>query len=181
MLKKFVPFAHALNIYEVSVDFYIKNNIKVILCDLDNTLDAYNVFSPSEKAHELVKKIQENNIDFYIISNNHGKRVKKYASELGVKCVFGARKPFAFKVKKFLKQMKIKKENVIIIGDQTVTDIACANGAKIKSILTDKLVEIDQPTTRFNRFFDKRIRKRLLKKNLLIDWRNYLWVFSKKS
>ena len=39
--------------------------------------------------------------------------------------------------------------------------------AKMKSILVDKLVERDQKTTKFNRFFDIRIRKSLKKKNLL--------------
>ena len=66
-----------------------------------------------------------------------------------------------------MKSNKIDLNSVIMIGDQTVTDICCANNAKIMSILVDKLVERDQPTTKFNRFFDKRIRKSLIKKKLL--------------
>ena len=58
-----------------------------------------------------------------------------------------------------------------MIGDQIVTDISCANGAKVKSVLTEKLVPEDQPTTRFNRLFDNPLRKKLKKKNLLKDWR----------
>ena len=175
MLKKFIPSYHAKNLYDVDMLFYKKKDIKLVLCDLDNTLDAYNVFEPSKKAIDLVNNFRNNGINFMIISNNHGKRVRKYASLLGVNCLFSARKPFAYKVKKMLKQMKMDLNNVIIIGDQTVTDIACANRAKIKSLLTNKLVEIDQPTTRFNRFFDKKIRKRLKKAGKLKDWRCALY------
>ena len=59
-----------------------------------------------------------------------------------------------------------------MIGDQTVTDIACGNRARIKTVLTDKIVKEDQPTTHFNRLFDRPIRRKLARKNLLRDWRN---------
>jgi HAD superfamily phosphatase (TIGR01668 family) len=171
MLKRFIPFAHAKNIYEITNDFYINNGFKYVLCDLDNTLDAYNVATPSLEAHELVERLKKDGIILIITSNNHGPRVETYAKELKVNYISMAGKPFRFGINKFLKKMEINKSNVIMIGDQTVTDISCAYGAKIKAVLTDKLVEIDQPTTRFNRFFDIRIRKKLIKKNLLKDWR----------
>ena len=38
-------------------------------------------------------------------------------------------------------------------------------------ILTDKIVKEDQPTTHFNRLFDRPIRRHLKRKGKLIDWR----------
>lgn len=174
MFKIFTPFAHAKTVYEIDVNFYIKNNISCVFCDLDNTLDAYNVFSPRKEAFELKQNLEKHGIKLYILSNNHNKRVNDYAKELGVECLSMARKPFKGKVNKYIRTLQIDKNNVIIIGDQTVTDIQCANRVKVKSVLVDKLVKIDQPTTRFNRFFDKRIRKYLEKHGKLIDWRTYL-------
>ena len=55
MFKKIIPTFYAKNIYEIPIDFFIKQNIKVILLDLDNTLDAYNSFVPSENAQNLIK------------------------------------------------------------------------------------------------------------------------------
>ncbi len=52
-----------------------------------------------------------------------------------------------------------------------MTDIAAANRAHIKSIYTEKLVKEDQPTTRFNRIFERPVKKKLIKKNLLKDWK----------
>ena len=173
MYKKFIPTFYAKNIYEIPVDFFIKQNIKVILLDLDNTLDAYNSFIPSENAQNLINNFKKENIKPIVISNNKSNRVSNYCKSLNIDFISNSMKPFAFKIKRYLKQYSIDKKNVILIGDQTVTDIVAGNRAKIKTILCDKLVEVDQPVTRFNRFFDKKIRNKLKKKNLLKDWRIY--------
>lgn len=171
MLKRFIPFAHAESIYEIDLSFYKKLGIKYVLADLDNTLDSYKQKTPLAKAKALKKLLDYNNIELIIVSNNTGERVKKYSSELGVRYFSSLGKPFAFRISKIMKRLNIKKDEVIMIGDQIVTDISCANGAKIKSVLTEKLVPEDQPTTRFNRLFDNPLRKKLRKKNLLKDWR----------
>ena len=166
-MAKFIPTWHAENIYKIDPSFFVKNNIKYVFSDLDNTLDAFDVLTPSKEAYDLVKKLIKNGIELIILSNNHSDRVINYSKDLGVKCLHSARKPFKRKLLNYIKSNNIDLNGVIIIGDQTITDIWCANNAKIKSILVDKLVERDQKTTKFNRFFDKRIRKSLKKKNLL--------------
>ena len=171
MLKRFIPFAHAKSIFEIDFSFYQKIGIKYVFADLDNTLDSYKQATPLDRAKALKEGLTKLGIELIIVSNNTGARVQKYSKELGVRHFSSLAKPFSFKLKKIMKTANIKPEEVVMIGDQTVTDISCANGAKIKSILTDKLVEEDQPTTRFNRLFDKPLRKKLAKKNLLKDWR----------
>ena len=166
-MAKFVPTWHAENIYKIDVNFYKNNNIKYVFSDLDNTLDAFDVLSPSEDAKNLVKMLKNNGIEMIILSNNHSDRVKNYARDLEIKCLHSAKKPFKNRLIKYTKSNNIDLNSAIIIGDQTITDIWCANNAKVRSILVDKLVERDQTTTKFNRFFDKRIRKSLKKKNLL--------------
>lgn len=174
MFKRFIPEFHAKSIYDININFYKKLNISLIISDLDNTLDAFNDGAPSLKAIELVKNIRNSGIDFIVISNNTKKRVSKYCDVLNVNYISSAQKPFSYKIKKHIKKLNINPENVIIIGDQTVTDICAGNGAKIHTILTDKLVENDQITTKFNRIFDKRIRKKLKNKGLLREWEDYL-------
>ena len=171
MFKRFIPFAHAQSIYEIDLIFYKKLGIKYVFADLDNTLDSYKQKTPLAEAKELKEGLEKLGIELIIVSNNTGERVKKYSKELGVRHFSSLAKPFAIRIKRIMKKLNIKKEEVIMIGDQIVTDISCANGAKVKSILTEKLVKEDQPTTRFNRLFDNPLRKKLIKKNLLKDWR----------
>lgn len=171
MLKRFIPFAHAESIYKIDLSFYEKLGIKYVFADLDNTLDSYKQATPLERAKKLKEELEKHGIELIIVSNNTGARVQKYSRELGVRHFSSLAKPFSFKIKKIMKRANIKPENVVMIGDQIVTDISCANGAKLKSVLTEKLVPEDQPTTHFNRLFDNPLRKKLRKKNLLRDWR----------
>ena len=103
MFKRFIPFAHAQSIYEIHVDFYSKNNVTTLLIDLDNTLDSYRLYEPTERAVQLIEDIKKAGITPVVVSNNRGKRVGTYANALGVEYINSARKPFSGRLKKFLK------------------------------------------------------------------------------
>jgi predicted HAD superfamily phosphohydrolase YqeG len=62
---------------------------------------------------------------------------------------------------------------IMMVGDQTTTDVASGNNSGIKTLLTDPIVKEDQLRTRFNRIFDRYYRKTLLKNNELKDWREF--------
>ena len=172
MLKKRIPFVHAKSIYDIDVDFFHKLGVKYVLADLDNTLDSYRTKLPGKAAIKLKEKLNKADIELIIISNNTGNRVSMYANALGVRYLNSVGKPFAKRLLKKLALLNVNKDEAIMIGDQVVTDITCANRAKIKSVLTDKLVKEDQITTRFNRLMDRPLRRSLKRKNLLKDWRN---------
>ena len=95
-----------------------------------------------------------------------------YADALQVDYLGRARKPFSFKINKFLKEHNIDKSDILLVGDQLITDVLFANKAKIRVILTEKIVKEDQLTTKFNRFFTKHIYKYHQKHGNFIDWRN---------
>ncbi len=170
-MKRIVPFAYAINVYDIDIDFYKKINAKYIFLDLDNTLDTHVTEVPSERARNLITKMKENGLVPIILSNNKEKRVAKYANSLGVNYLYHSRKPFKFKIEKYLKKNEIPKENAIMIGDQLMTDIRCSYRLKMRGILTEKLWPNDQFVTKLLRWLDKLKRKRLNKDNLLVDWR----------
>ncbi len=172
MFKRFIPFAHSQSIYEIEPEFYKRNNVKVLFMDLDNTLDSYKARVPQERTLELVKRIKEAGINPVIISNNKAKRVSGYANLLGVEFLSSAHKPFSRRIKKEIARRGLTNEDVMLVGDQMMTDVLAAHGAKIKVVLTEKVVKEDQWTTHINRIFDRPIRKYHRKRNNLVDWRN---------
>lgn len=172
MFSKFIPFAVCNNIYEIDVSFFKKHGVKDLLVDLDNTLDSYKLFEPLEHAYELKKKLNDNGIALYVISNNKGNRVKSYATKLGVPFLASTHKPFSKRLKNFLKEHNISLDSAMFVGDQMMTDVLAAKGAGLRMVLCSKLVKEDQWTTHINRIFGKRIRKYLSKRGKLIDWRN---------
>ena len=171
MFKSFIPFAHAQSIYEIPVDFYKKQGVKILLIDLDNTLDSYRLLKPTERAVELINSLKETGLNVMIVSNNRGKRVTSYATAINCPFMSSTRKPFPGKIKKFLKENGYKPEEAMLVGDQLMTDVLAAKGAHIRVILTEKIVKEDQFTTHFNRLLDRPIRKHLRKKGKLPDWR----------
>ena len=171
MKNKYVPFAVAESIYEIDIDFYKKLDVKILLMDLDNTLDSYRLYHPTARAVELIDRIRAADILPVIISNNRGKRVRTYANDLSVEYIHSAAKPFPNKINKFIKEHGWDKKDILFVGDQMITDVAAANRAGLRVILTNKIVKEDQITTRFNRIFGRMIRKYHKKKGNLIDWR----------
>ena len=171
MFNRFIPFAHAQSIYEVPVEFFLNNGVKLLLIDLDNTLDSYRLYEPTERAVQKINVIKEAGITPIIVSNNKEKRVKKYADAAGVECIYSAHKPFSRRIRNFLAKKNVQATEVMLVGDQLMTDVLAARGAHIRVLLTEKIVKEDQWTTHINRLADRPIRKHLNKKGKLPDWR----------
>ena len=166
-----VIFAHAKSIFEIDIEFFKYHNVKILMMDLDNTLDSYRLYTPTERSREFIQKLIDNGIKPFIVSNNTGKRVSSYANALGIEFLSSSAKPFGFKIKKLIKARNWNKDEIMMVGDQMLTDAGMANKANIRFILTDKIVKEDQWTTHFNRLYDRPMRKLYAKKGKLKDWR----------
>ena len=172
LFKSFIPFAHAQSIYEIDPEFFKRNGVKTLFIDLDNTLDSYKAREPKERTINYVNGLKKIGITPVIISNNRAERVCGYADALGIDYLPSARKPFSKKIKAEIAKRKLKNDEVMLVGDQMMTDVKAAHGAKIRVVLTEKLVKEDQWTTHINRIFGRPIRRYHRKRNNLIDWRN---------
>lgn len=167
MIKRYIPNFYSKNIFDVPVSFFKEHNIKIILSDLDNTLDSYKILNPSPRVIELKKKLDENNIELILISNNKEKRIKPYATVLGVKYLYSSGKPFGGKINNFIKKNGYCKDNILMVGDQLMTDVLASKRVNVKMLLTEPIVKEDQPCTRINRIRDKIVRKKLKKRQIL--------------
>lgn len=172
-MKKFSPTYHAENIYGVDPAFFTQIGVKVLVLDLDNTLASHDEPLPSEKTRKLLKALQDEGLRLYIVSNNKKKRVDKYMASLNIPYLAAAYKPLTGRIRRFLKKEKVDLGELMMVGDQILTDVFCANKLGVKILLTDKLVVSDQWTTRINRLIDEPIRKRLIRKNKLKEWNQH--------
>ena len=166
-MKRLIPDYYCKSIFDIPLSFFKENNITHIFSDLDNTLDAYDIFYPTPRVFKLVNDLKKEGLTLIIISNNHEKRVKDYSVPLGVDYMYESGKPFKKKILKYISNNNLSKENVILVGDQLLTDVQCGKNAKVKVVLTDRIVSRDQPVTRINRIIDNFFRKRMRKKGIL--------------
>lgn len=156
---------------KVDTHFLKMNNIRLFLCDLDNTLAPHFSKFPSQNAINFVKKIKEDGILFYVVSNNFKNRVKRFCEKLNPDgFIYNAKKPLIFKIKKLVKKLNIQPSETILMGDQFVIDVFAANRLGCKSILVVPLTEVNSKNagkSRLINFLDKLIYKHLSQNNLL--------------
>ncbi len=163
----FIPDVYQKSIYTINYKKLKKNGIKCLLFDLDNTIAPYKVTEPDVKVKELFARLEED-FKVIIISNSPKNRIRPFKEKLNVDCAYSSKKPFKTKYKKILELYNFKIDEVACIGDQILTDILGANRMGFTSILVNRVAKYETIFTRFNRFFEKFILKKLAKKNLLV-------------
>ncbi|EPA8316074.1 YqeG family HAD IIIA-type phosphatase, partial [Enterococcus faecalis] len=72
------------------------------------------------------------------------------------------------------KKLGLKPSEMLMVGDQIMTDIRGANAAGIRNVLVQPIVDTDGWNTRINRFFERKIMKYLSKKHPEMTWRGGL-------
>ncbi len=133
MLK---PDACFNKITDIEVSFLKENSIKGLILDLDNTLiDLEHNFIEGIK--DWIDNIKDNNIKICIATNSISKnKIANLAEQLDVPYVYVSLKPLKFGLKKAIKILELKNNEIAEIGDQLFTDVWVSNRMHIYSILT---------------------------------------------
>ncbi len=151
-----LPFARRKRIYDIDLEFLLKNNISHIFVDLDNTLAPWHSLDVPEETFSWVEKVKKQGIKIIILTNSRKKNADIIADKLGIGVYKDARKPFKAATKKLMKRENICSDNVLFVGDQLFTDIALANSLNAKSVLTEPLSKKEWWCTKvFNRSREK--------------------------
>lgn len=165
MALKFVPEYYFKTFDEASADFLASIGVKGIVLDVDNTLEPYENPLPGEHVKKWLSELKEQGISAAIVSNNGGKRINLFNSELGLPAYYKAKKPFKKNVLNAMKDMGTDKSNTVLMGDQVFTDVWAAHNTGIKAILVHPIKDKTDPFTKFKRLLEKPILKKYRKKN----------------
>ena len=164
-MEQYIPDIYQKSIYTINYEKLIDRGIKCLLFDLDKTLGLISHKECPKETKELIKKLKKD-FTIFISSNNSEVRIKPYLDELEIEGVSFSLKPFTRSFRKIRRKKFFKREEMVMIGDQIVTDILAGNRYKIKTILVDALGEKDLKITKLNRFIENKIVKRYQKKGL---------------
>ncbi|MBT2643705.1 YqeG family HAD IIIA-type phosphatase [Bacillus sp. ISL-41] len=157
MLKHFLPDQHVKSIFEIQPESLKEKGVKGIITDLDNTLVEWDRPSATPKLIEWFDNMRKHEILVTIVSNNNEKRVRAFSDPLQIPFIFQARKPMTRAFNKALKQMGLRKEETVVIGDQLLTDVLGGNRSGFHTILVVPVAQTDGFVTRFNRKVERRI------------------------
>lgn len=171
MFEKYKPTWMVEAIYQITPEQLKARGIKAVLTDLDNTLIAWNNPNGTKELLSWLQMMAEAGIPVVVVSNNNASRVKKALASFELDFVSRAMKPFANGINEARKKLGLKKSEIVMIGDQIMTDVRGSNAAGIRSILVRPIVDSDAWNTQVNRFFERFIMKHLLKKNPDMKWK----------
>lgn len=166
MLKSFQPTWQIRSITKITPSQWKKEGIQTILTDLDNTLVSWKEPLPTQELKDWIHYLQSEGIQIIIISNNNKERVQLVAQELGVDYISRALKPLPTGILKAIHRYHLNKEEVVMVGDQLMTDIQAAHLAGVRSILVQPLVNTDSKATKFNRLMENKVKQKLQAANL---------------
>lgn len=167
MLYNFLlPKEFVTSVFEITPEKLMEHGIKGIITDLDNTLIAWDKPDATNEIILWMQLMQESGIKVIIASNNNQERVKRFAEPLGIPFIARARKPLGAAYYAAMKELRLKKNEVVMVGDQLLTDIMGANRLKLYTILVRPVAESDGFVTRFNRFVERRVFSLLERKGI---------------
>ena len=173
-LKWFLPSFFISKYSDLPIHLLKHYSIKLLVCDIDNTLVPYYKLLSSPGNKKFYKKLKKNKIELVLVSNNLNKRVKLFADSLGVKEYYSfTRKPFSRILKNLCKNKNLDKKQIAILGDQIFTDILMANIFGCMSILVPPILSYDKSSSWITNLIEHFIYKRLSRNNTMISINKY--------
>lgn len=170
MIKWFKPTWMVESIYSITPAQLEKNNIKAILTDLDNTLIAWNNPEATEESILWIEMMKKAGIPVMILSNNSDKRVKVVADHLGLEYISRGMKPSRRGMRQAQKKLGLPKEQILMVGDQIMTDILASNRFGVRNVLVKPILASDAWNTKFNRFIELKVMNALIKSDPNMKW-----------
>ena len=163
MITWFLPNEYVSSIFDIDYNKLYEDGKRLILTDLDNTLISYLKTEPDDKLFEWKKEKEAMGFEIIIVSNSRKDRVEHFANLLDLKFQKFAKKPLVGGLKKAIKkgERDYKKEEIIVFGDQLMTDIF---GSKRLGLDVYLVQAIDKKTEYFTTRFNRRLEKKMLKK-----------------
>ena len=117
---------------ELTPEYLVQKNVKLLLCDLDNTLALHETARPTDAVRAWVKDVTDAGIGVMIVSNNRSPaRVEAYCHDLGIG------KPKRGKMLEAMGRFGVQPGETALLGDQIFTDVLGARRCGFQSFCVE--------------------------------------------
>ena len=144
-----VPRRVVNSIYDLKPQALSSQGIRLVLCDLDNTLASYEESLPSPALRRWKEALEEKGITLFVVSNSRkSRRCPDFCEALGIPYVRHAGKPGTKGFREALERTGLPASQAVMVGDQIFTDILGANRAGVFSVLVKPIAWGKNPLRR---------------------------------
>lgn len=167
LLKMFIPCLWVRTVYDINLVKLKDAGYKGIITDLDNTLIGAKAPIAEPELTQWLAEAKLQGFQVVIVSNNDHLRVSRFAIPLQIPFVNSARKPSPRAFHQALKLTGLMPKQVVVVGDQMLTDILGGNLIGMFTILVNPIaIQDERWTTRINRRIERVVIACLRKKGL---------------
>lgn len=162
--QKCIPDYYFKSIYEIPYHTLQEQGINTLFFDLDNTIISYDEDILSDKQVEFLKELRKS-FKIVILSNSGYQRVSNALKNTDFSFIYHSTKPLKRGFKKALKMTGAKKNEVLVIGDQMMTDVLGAHRTGLNVALIQSVKrKSDRRITQFNRRIETMVLKKIKKR-----------------
>lgn len=180
MFKYFYPLEYVENVYSIDYKKLKNKGYKGIIFDIDNTL-VHHGADVTKDVEDLFSLIHDLGVKTLLLSNNSEERVSEFNRNIKTLYVSEAEKPSKINFFKSLDLLNMKKDEVIIIGDQVFTDIYGANICGIDNILVKFMRHNDEDKIGIKRNIEKFLLKFYSKSRRYQHRLGDIFIYSNRS
>ena len=119
---------------DVTPEILKQEKVKLLLCDLDNTLRLHSEKEPADELYDWIEDCRKAGVKIIVISNNGRKKMmQKFCKPIDVPCVWWAKKPMSTKLTEAMREYDFSPSETVMLGDKWSTDVLAARFAKIRA------------------------------------------------
>lgn len=129
------PDYYTSNLLQVDFSGFFGQGFRLVLIDVDNTLSRHGSKIADGYARKVIKAVQAAGLSCMIVSNAGLRRIRAYATDVGLPYHARSHKPLTKALDLACRQHAVRPEQTLMIGDQILTDILAGKRAGCKTIL----------------------------------------------
>lgn len=119
---------------DVTPEILRREGVRLLLCDLDNTLRLHSEKAPTESLKKWVGDVHKSGVKIVVISNNGRKKMmQNFCKPLGVPCVWWSMKPVSRELSRAMEKYGFSPAETVMLGDRWSTDVLAARFARVRA------------------------------------------------
>lgn len=139
----------------VTPEFLKSLGIKIVICDIDNTIAPYEIAEPDATIGAWFSSMKDAGIQFVFVSNNHSTRADLFNRTLGLRVYANAKKPLTSALTRALADAGLTAKEAASLGDQVFTDILAGQFKGFTTILVPPIKDKTNFFFRMKRFLER--------------------------
>lgn len=153
--KYLVPDMLLPSFREITPELLDAHDIRFILSDIDNTLVTYDDDEPTPDVRRFFAMLADHGVQIGFLSNNHPERVDRFNASLHYVARADAGKPGVKVAREAMAEMGAVPEKTMFLGDQLLTDTACAKQLGLFTIIVPPIKDRTDLFNRTKRLIEK--------------------------